>query len=217
MSNKISIDVISDYVCPWCYIAKRRLEKAIAARPDLQFSVAWQPFQLSPDMPREGRDRRDYYAEIFGAERAMQIMASMRDTGVDEGIAFDTLPDARAPNTLAAHMLMLWASENSAVDTALLAEKLFHAHHVACEDIGNQAVLIRIAAEAGMNKDEVAANFTSGLDEDRVMARIQTSVKRGISGVPFFVFDNRFGLSGAQPVDEFLGVFEQLVKQDLSA
>ena len=94
---KLTIDVVSDIVCPWCYVGKKRLEAALAQRPDLDVNVNWQPYQLSPDMPREGRKRRDHYEQIFGSERAEQIMASMRQTGEEEGIAFGSDPEAMSP------------------------------------------------------------------------------------------------------------------------
>jgi predicted DsbA family dithiol-disulfide isomerase len=210
----ISIEVVSDHVCPWCYVGKRRLDKAVeqalAKHPDLNIHVSWQPFQLSPDMPREGRDRVEYYTQLFGEERAGQIMESMKDTGAADGIAFDTKPGARSPNTLSAHVLMLWAGEKDNVDTNQLAEKLFHAHHVDCEDIGDPEVLARIASEVGMDAGEVSTKLATGEDEDRVNALIQHSVARGVSGVPFFIVNDRYGISGAQPVEELAAAIDQI-------
>ena len=151
----LHIEIVSDYVCPWCYVGKRRLESAIEQRPDLDIEVSWRPFQLSPDMPRSGRKRLEHYQQIFGAERAQTIMDSMKDTGHEEGIAFGSSPDAMSPNTLSAHVLTLWARENSSIDTNALAEKLFSAHHVDCENIGDHAVLSRIAGEVGMDAAQV--------------------------------------------------------------
>lgn len=213
MSAKVPlhIEIVSDPVCPWCYIGKRRLEAAIAQRPDLDMDVSWRPFQLSPDMPRAGRKRIEHYQQIFGAERAQTIMDSMKDTGREEGIAFGNSPDAVSPNTLSAHVLMLWARESDDIDVNVLAEKLFYAHHVACENIGDHAVLARIAGEVGMDVPEVLRNLASGKDEDRVQQLIQESVARGVSGVPFFIINNRYGLSGAQPPDAFLAALDQIV------
>lgn len=210
MANSLHVEVVSDHVCPWCYVGKRRLEQAIARRPELAVTVSWQPFQLSPDMPREGRDRLVYYTEKFGEQRARQIMDSMKDTGAEEGIAFDTKPGARSPNTLSAHVLMLWAGGTHDVDVNELMEKLFYAHHVECEDIGDRAVLARIAGEVGMDSDEVSARLATGDDEDKVADLIQESVTRGVSGVPFFIINGRYGVSGAQPADELIAVFDQI-------
>lgn len=210
MSKKIQVEVVSDHVCPWCYVGKRRLEAALAKRSDLDVEITWQPFQLSPDMPREGKNRLVHYRQIFGDERAEQIMHSMKDTGVAEGIAFGNSPDAVSPNTLSAHVLMLWANEDSSVDAQALAEKLFHAHHVTCENIGDHDVLVRIAAEAGMDKNDVRDKLVAGVDEDRVQALIQQSVERGISGVPFFILNGHVGLSGAQTPEAIIQALDQV-------
>jgi len=214
MTNKISVEVVSDHVCPWCYVGKKRLEAAIAQRPELTVQVNWQPFQLSPDMPREGHDRLEHYQQIFGEERATQIMQSMKDTGVDEGIAFDYKDGARSPNTLSAHVLMLLAGKDDSVSQNELAEKLFHAHHVVCEDIGDIDVLMRIADELGMDADAVREKLSSPEAESDVKDLIKKSVERGVTGVPFFIINDRYGLSGAQPIDSFLATFDQIKEAD---
>ena len=210
MAKTISIQVVSDVVCPWCYVGKRRLEKALAERPELAVEVTWFPFQLSPDMPREGKDRREHYAGIFGEERSRQIMESMKETGVAEGIAFDTPPGARSPNTLSAHVLMYWASRSAGVDQNALAEKLFFAHHVRGEDIGNHYVLAGIASEVGMNSAEVLKALQAGTDEDTVRDLIDQARQAGVSGVPFFIFGGQYGLSGAQPPESILEVLDEI-------
>jgi predicted DsbA family dithiol-disulfide isomerase len=210
MTEPISIQIVSDVVCPWCYVGKRRLEKALAQRPGLAVEVTWLPFQLSPDMPREGTDRREHYATIFGAERAEQIMGSMKNTGAAEGIAFDTPPGARSPNTLSAHVLLYWASCTPGVDQNALAERLFSAHHERGEDIGSHAMLTAVAAETGMDVAEVSAGLKAGSDEDAVQALIEQARQAGVSGVPFFVVGGQYALSGAQPPEAFLQVLDEL-------
>jgi predicted DsbA family dithiol-disulfide isomerase len=217
MAKAINIEIVSDPVCPWCFVGKRRLDKAIKLRPDLDITRHWQPFQLSPDMPREGVRRAEHYAKIFGPERAASIMGSMRETGREEGIEFGADPEAVSPNTLAAHVLMLWAQQDSAIDADALAEKLFHAHHVACENIGDTAVLARIAGEAGMDADSVAARLETREDEDTVRQLIQASAARGVSGVPFFIVNGRYGISGAQPPEVLAAAFDQIAAADDSA
>lgn len=214
MTDKtLHIEIVSDWVCPWCYVGQRRLEKALAERPDLNVSVSWQPFQLNPDMPREGRNRAEYYREIFGPERAEVIAGSMQQTGEEEGIAFGNDPDARSPNTLSAHVLIYRAQADAEagehIDANALAEKLFHAHHVACEDLGDHAVLTRIATEVGMDAGEVAALLAAGDDESEVRQRIARSAARGVSGVPFFIINGRYGISGAQPSEQLLSAFDR--------
>ena len=151
MAEPLQLQIACDLVCPWCYVGKRRLERALATRPDLAVSLTWLPFQLSPDMPREGKDRQAHYAAIFGADRARTIMDGMRQTAAAEGLRFEAGPGARSPNTLSAHVLLYWAGERPGVDQNALAEKLFAAHHTDSEDLGDPAVLARIAGEVGMD------------------------------------------------------------------
>lgn len=210
MTKPVSIQIVSDIVCPWCYVGKRRLEKALALRADLPVEVTWFPFQLSPDMPREGKDRMEHYATIFGGERARQIMDGMKQTGAAEGIPFDTPPGARSPNTLSAHVLLYWASRSAGVDQNALVEKLFEAHHVKGEDIGQHFVLAGIAGEVGMNSAEVLKGLKDGTDEDAVQSLIGQARQAGVTGVPFFIIDGQHGLSGAQPPEAFLQILDQL-------
>lgn len=209
--NKIDIEVISDPVCPWCYVGKRRLESAISKRPDLDFTLLWQPFQLNPDMPREGRNRQDYYREKFGSETAKTLLDGLRQTGAEEGISFCSDADAMAPNTLSAHVLMYWANADDRIDANELAEKLFRAHHVGCEDIGDHEVLIRMAVEVGMDGVDIGERLAAGDDEAIVKERIAHSVARGVSGVPFFIINGKYGISGAQPPDVLVAAFDQII------
>jgi predicted DsbA family dithiol-disulfide isomerase len=191
-------------------VGKRRLEQALEKRPDLDISLRWLPFQLSPDMPPEGIDRREYYVSIFGEKRAEQIISSMADTGRDEGIAFANKPGAVSPNTLAAHTLMEVAQELAHADSAQLAELLFQAHHVDCENIGDVDVLVRLGQSCGLSEAEIRSACADAERRERVQQNIQQSVSRGVTGVPFFIFENKYGLSGAQPVDELIATFDQL-------
>lgn len=210
MAEPLQIQIVSDLVCPWCYVGKRRLERALAARPDLPVHLTWLPFQLSPDMPREGKDRQAHYAAIFGAERARTIMDGMRQTGAAEGLRFEAGPGARSPNTLSAHVLLCWAGEHPGIDQNALAERLFAAHHTHAEDLGDPAVLARIAGEAGMDPAEVEAGLRAGRDEDRVQALIEEARQAGVSGVPFFIFNGQYAVSGAQPPEALLDVIDRL-------
>jgi len=212
--KSINIEMISDWVCPWCFVGKRRLEAALAERPDLNFTVAWQPFQLSPDMPREGRNRQEYYQEIFGPERAATLLDGLKQTGEEAGISFGSHADAMAPNTLSAHVLMYWAGADDRIDANDLAEKLFCAHHVACEDIGDHTVLTRIAAEVGMDADDITARLAAREDEAIVKEQITNAAARGVSGVPFFIIDGQYALSGAQPTNILLSAFDQAAPGD---
>ncbi len=210
----LQIQIVSDPVCPWCYVGKRRLEQALAARPALPVEIRWLPFQLSPDLPREGRDREAHYAAIFGPERAQTIRAQMQATGAAEGLRFETRPGARSPNTLLAHVLLHLAglpdARAAGVDQSALAEQLFAAHHTHSEDLGDPAVLARLAGEAGMDPVAVERRLRAGTDEPEVTAMIAAARESGVSGVPFFIFGGRYGLSGAQPVTTLVEVLDRL-------
>jgi len=213
MTKKLSIDVISDPVCPWCFVGKRRLESALSQLPELDITVRWHPFQLNPDMPREGRNRQEYYREKFGEERAEMMLSGLKDTGADEGISFGRDAEAMAPNTLSAHVLMHWASVDENVDANALAEKIFSAHHEACENIGDHQVLARIAGEVGMDEERVATQLAAGADEGAVQESIAHSVQLGVSGVPFFVVNGKYGISGAQPPESLVSAFGQIAAE----
>lgn len=210
--QKINISKVYDFACPWCYVGKKRLDRAIAQRPDVDFSVDWQPFQLNPNMPREGRNRWEYYRTKFGDERAKGILEKHKRVGAAEGIAFCDQPEAMAPNTLSAHTLMYWGEQDGRVDTAILAEKLYYSHHVACENIGDHDVLVRIAGEVGMDQTSVARKLDAGRDEDKIKQQINNARERGINSVPYFVINDRYKLSGAQPVEKLLEVFDHVTK-----
>jgi predicted DsbA family dithiol-disulfide isomerase len=210
MSKTINIELVSDFACPWCLVGKRRLEKAIEQRPDLDVALAWRPFQLNPDMPREGLNRKDYYLDKFGEEGLQGLRETVNNAGAREGIVFCDVPDAMAPNTLSAHVLMFWASEDKKIDADALAEKLLNAHHVDCENIGDHDVLVRIAGEAGMDKASVASRLAAGDDENKVQEQIHRSAARGVSGVPFFIINDQYGISGAQPAEAFISAFDQI-------
>ena len=216
MSKLLPLTIVSDFACPWCLIGKRRLEQAIAQRPELAIEVDWQPFQLNPDMPREGINRWDYYQQKFGAERLSDLRETLANAGAESGIVFGNDPGAMAPNTLSAHVLMFWAAKDPNIDSNALAEKLFHAHHVDCENIGDHKVLARIAAEVGMDNAEVMAKLAAGDDEDKVKELVHQSAARGISGVPFFIVNEQYGISGAQSAASLVSAFDQALKTGVS-
>lgn len=211
MTAPVAIQIISDVVCPWCFIGKRRLEKALAQRPQLAVEASWFPYLLNPDLPREGIGRDEYIGRKFGAARAAELMAHIRETAAAEGIDF--APGNRMPNTLSAHVLLYWAARSPGVDQNLLAEKLFSAHHEHGEDIGNHHVLAGIASEVGMNPAGVLKALQDGTDEDAVRALADQAREAGVSGVPFFIIDGSHGLSGAQTPESILQVIDQALEE----
>ena len=202
------IEIVSDVICPWCFIGKRRLEKAIALRPDIEFEIGWRPFQLNPDMPREGADRKSYLEAKFGGPaRAKEIYARVAGEGAKEGIAFDFDSIKRTPNTLAAHSLLRWALEDGVQYD--VKEKLFQAYFLQGRDIGDAAVLAEIAAEAGMDHAAVLGKLEQGIDAEVIEAEDRMARELGITGVPFFIIERRYGLSGAQPPEVLLDVIDK--------
>lgn len=214
MPNTINIEMVSDFACPWCFMGKRRLKKAIEQRPDLDTALIWRPFQLNPDMPRGGHNRRDYYRNKFGDQGAQNLRETLKNAGAEGGIVFCNEAEAMAPNTLSAHVLMFWATEDENIDTNALAEKLFNAHHVACENIGDHDVLVRIAGEAGMDRASVRSKLAAGDDEDKVKEQIHQSAARAISSVPFFIINDQYGISGAQPAETLASAFDQIANAE---
>jgi predicted DsbA family dithiol-disulfide isomerase len=203
----LAVDVISDVICPWCYIGKRRLEKAVAAlgRP---VKVRWLPFQLNPTMPKEGVSRREYRTKKFGRwERSQELDARVVAVGEAEGIhfAFDLIE--RTPNTLDAHRLV-WLAERQGVQDAVV-EVLFRTYFTKGRDIGNHQTLLDVMAEAGLGrgKAEAVLNSDHGLeaikDADTLARRFR------VDGVPFFIVNGQIALAGAQHPDTFLEAFRQ--------
>ena len=199
----LTVDVISDVVCPWCYIGKRRLETALATlsarETDMRTEVRWHPFQLNPDVPKSGVDRRAYLeAKFGGARRAGEIYARVQAAAQTVGLALDFDRIARQPNTLAAHRLIAWAQglEPRSVDT--LIERLFRAYFVEGRDIGDAGELAALAGAAGYDATAARALLDSSQFEAEVAAADRRAREVGIGGVPFFIFDGKVAVSGAQ-------------------
>ena len=193
----MQIDVVSDTVCPWCFIGKRRLGRALAMRPDVPVEVFWRPYQLDPTIPREGVDRRAYLKAKFGdSPRTTAMGDAIRTEGAGEGIdfAFDRI--AKSPNTLDSHRLIRWAGSAGVQDAVV--ERLFKAYFVEGRDIGDAAVLTDVAGEAGMDTALVSELLGNGSDLALVEREAGMANQMGISGVPTFIFDSKFMISGAR-------------------
>ena len=201
----LSIDIVSDVVCPWCYIGKRRLEAALAmfaARaPDIAPALRWHPFELNPDLPPEGIPRRRYIEAKFGAGRSSAIHDGVRRAGEGAGLALDLDRIARQPNTRDAHRLIAWASAQSPAVADRLVEALFRAFFVEGRFIGDREVLAALAADAGLDAGEARAFLQSGAGHAEVAAAEDEARALGVNGVPFFIFDGRLAVSGAQAPD----------------
>ena len=201
----LTIDVISDVICPWCFIGKRRLEKALGAR---QATVRWHPFQLNPDMPREGIERKSYRIRKFGSwERSQELDAQVAAAGRGEGIAFNFDRQSRTPNTLDAHRV-IWLAGERCVQNAVV-EALFLAYFTEGRDLSDRATLAVVAAGAGLDRGEVDELLAGNGGLDDVSAGEEQARRLGVSGVPFFIVNRRVALSGAQPPELFRQGFEQ--------
>ena len=227
MTQALTIDVISDVVCPWCYIGKRKLEAALAARPQIEARITWRPFQLAPELPAEGVDREAYYIAKFGSrEKAGKIYAAVARAGQTVGLDFAFDKIARIPNTLAAHRLIRWAGAADATGAAGAAgatgpagaqaagvERLFQLYFLEGGDIGAHATLVGVAREAGMDGDLVAEMLAGDADVDLVREEDALARRNGVSGVPCFLIDGRYMLTGAQDPAAFHQVFEMVAAQ----
>lgn len=208
MSTPVVIDVVSDVVCPWCYVGKKRLEAAMRMLPEQNFAVFWRPFQLDPTIPKEGLPRKTYLERKFGnLERLTQTHAQLVEIGKAEGIAFAFDRITRSPNTLDAHRLIRWAHE--AGKQTEMVDRLFALYFAEGADIGNHEVLIKAAVEVGLDGTLVTQLLATGADLDPVIAEINAAGKMGITGVPTFIFASRYALSGAQPAETIKKAIEQ--------
>ena len=201
------VDVISDVICPWCYIGKRRLEKAIAAHGD-PANVRWHPFQLNPMMPKEGISRREYRTRKFGSwERSLELDANVIAVGESEGIHFDFDKTEKTPNTVDAHRI-IWLAEQHGCQDAVV-EALFRAYFTEGKDIGNQLTLIDVATEAGLERQASEVMLDSDNGMDAISNGREMSQRYQVDGVPFFIINNAVTLSGAQAPETFLDAFKR--------
>ncbi len=197
--QKVNVDVVSDVMCPWCYIGKRRLEQALANLDDVDVSIHWRPYQLDPTLPPEGRDRQEYLENKFGGpERAKEIYSRIESAGRDEDLDFDFSSIAVSPNTLDAHRVIRWSANEGEDVQEKLVEILFKLFFMEGANIGDHAVLIKAAEEAGMDVSIVATLLATDQDKNAVSKEIETAQRMGVTGVPCFIIDNKYAVMGAQ-------------------
>ena len=195
----LQIDVISDVVCPWCFIGQRKLARALELYSEKNPAgeapkVAWHPFQLNPDMPEAGVDRAAYLERKFGS-RSAEIYARVSAAGAEVGIPFAFDKVTRQPNTLAAHSLIALAAEAGLQDG--LVDALFRAYFIDGRDLTSNETLSAIACEAGLARDEIDACLANGQAREHVQAKDSQARRIGVEGVPYFVFNRRYAVSGA--------------------
>lgn len=210
----ITLDIFHDPICPWCYIGKTRLDRALEARPDHPFAIQWHPFQLNPTMPKEGMDRLTYLESKFhGTEGALKAYKPIIDVMHKELPQADLGKIKRTPNTLDAHRLIHWAGIEGRQTAAI--SSLFRAYFKDGRDIGSRAVLAELAAEIEMDADAIARLLDTDADVDEIKRRDTHARERGINGVPFFIIGNQHAVSGAQPTELWLNVIDELAERNV--
>jgi predicted DsbA family dithiol-disulfide isomerase len=206
---QIRLDIVVDTVCPWCWIGKRRLEQALAARPGIDFQIGYRPYELHPDLPAEGVDRKAFVAAKFGnGDRARSIYQSLVDTGREVGLEFDFERIAVMPNSQASHRLIRWSA--AAGVQSEVVEALFARYFGAGDNIGDPLVLIEVAAAAGMDAVMVGELLMNGADIDKIVEEEMVAQRLGVQGVPFTIIERQYGVVGAQDPDAYLKIFDRI-------
>lgn len=209
----VRLDIFSDPVCPWCLIGKANLDRALESRPDHPFVIEWHPFQLNPDMPAEGMDRREYLTLKFGnPQDAVKAHLPLVEAAGTAGLTLDLGAIRRTPNTLNAHRLIHWAGLEGRQSAVVAA--LFRAYFQQGRDIGDRAVLTEIAGAAGMDAGIAARLLASDADIDATRDRDRHARARGIQGVPCFIVADTHVVSGAQPVRLWQDVIDEITRKD---
>jgi len=210
----IEIEIVSDVVCPWCYLGQRRLRLALEDVSDiLTADIVWKPYQLDPTVPAEGVDTFDYLAKKIGGRDAVKKShETLTKLGAEIDLPFSLEKAARFPNTLDAHRLIHWAGTigQDLQDTVVSA--LFKANFVDGQNVGDRAVLLQIATDAGMDRRTVEMRLADGTDMDTVRAEVAQAQRMGVTGVPCFIIDRQYAISGAQPVEAFANALRQIAQ-----
>jgi predicted DsbA family dithiol-disulfide isomerase len=214
------IDIYSDTVCPWCYLGKRRFELAVAARPQFEPRVTWRPFELNPDLPIDGVDRASYLASRLGTEeRVAEVHAELKRQGEASGIEFRFDLIERMPNTRRSHLLIAHAARagrrGAVVDqgpAAAVKDRIMRAYFEEGCDIGDIETLVRLGVEAGLAERECRSALVLRSGQDGVIAAERHAAVLGITGVPTFIFDGLYTISGAQDVGSLTRVFDQVAE-----
>lgn len=199
MSEPITIDVVSDVICPWCFLGKRRLDKAVAALLSQPLQVRWRPFQLDPSIPKAGVPRQAYLEAKFGPARLAELHKPLVTAGEREGIAYAFDKIKVTPNSLDAHRLIRWAHTHNLQGE--MVERLFSLYWLEGADIGAREVLIKAAVDVGLDGTLVAQLLQSEADLDAVIAEINQASEIGITGVPTYILAGRYGVVGAQSAE----------------
>ncbi|WP_212523163.1 DsbA family oxidoreductase [Actibacterium sp. MT2.3-13A] len=205
----VKLDILSDPICPWCYIGKTLLDRALAERPDHPFTIEWHPFQLNPDMPAQGMDRREYLETKFGGkEQAVRAYLPVHEAAAKAGLELDLGAITRTPNTLNAHRLIHWAGIERKQQAVV--SFLFEAYFKTGQDIGDTEVLVAVAERAEMDGPAIRRLLEGDADAEAIRARDAHARARGVNGVPTFIVANQHVLTGAQPTELWRQVIDEI-------
>ena len=217
--ERVTIDIVSDVVCPWCYLGKARLELAIAEVQDvLGVDVNWRPYRLNPDYPPAGVDHEAALIEKLGGKDAVErAHATLRKLGEEVGIRFDFEAVKISPNTLDAHRLLHWAMMEGREVQDAVATALFKANFEEGKNVGDRAVLLDISEQCGLQRKVIENLLESDADKDTVLGEIDAAQKMGVSGVPFFILDGQYAVSGAQTPEVFVNALREIAQMKAEA
>jgi predicted DsbA family dithiol-disulfide isomerase len=208
-TKPLQIDIVSDVVCPWCYIGKRRIENALALAPEVPVEVHWRPFFLNPWVPREGIDRDTYLETKFGSVEAYKgIAGRVVAAAGEEGLVYRPELVKRQPNTIDCHRLIHWADADG--KSAEMKQRLMELYFRDGGDLTDTEVLVQAAGDCGLDADEVRRRLASDEDVALISAQAKDASDKGISGVPTFVFASKYEVSGAQPAEQLARAIRQV-------
>ena len=214
--SALPIDMVSDVVCPWCFIGKRRLEKAIAMRPDIPVAVRWRPFFLNPWVPREGISREEYLTTKFGSpERYKAIAQRVAMAAQAEGLTYAIDKITRQPNTLDCHRLILWAGKSG--DPARMKQRLMDLYFTEGGDLSDRDVLVKAAADCGLDAEQVRQRLAGEQDVERIEKEAESAKDAGIDGVPCFIFGGSVIVTGAQSPEYLSNAIRRVADNQMRA
>lgn len=204
----IKIDVISDTICPWCFIGKRNFEKAISQVPGIEVKFSYSTFQLNPNFPKEGVDKKEYISRKFNNDHYSTMKERIKDEALKSGISISNNTLEIIPNTFNSHKLILWSKEYDCHTE--IVENLFKAYFEDSKDISNVDILLEIAENSGMDKRIIKQKFLDDLDNEIIIEEERKNRENGVMGVPTYIINDGITLTGSQPVDSLVRLLEHI-------
>ena len=219
MTETVHIDIVSDVVCPWCFVGKKRFEKALVEiGEDIAVEINWRPFQLDPTIPPGGKDRKQYLAEKFGSmERSNELHRNLANIGAEAGIPFQFDAIEVSPNTLDAHRLIRWAQTAGDGVQGHVVEALFELYVLKGQNISDHSVLIDVAREVGMDAAVIETLLASDADREAITQEIALAQQMGVTGVPCFILENKYAVMGAQDPETIADAIRQVAAEKSGA